>query len=143
MGDGTAQRSEAARHPASAAALLDRARAVARSLAGASEGYPFTEGLLACKVAGHVFAIVAELDDDPTVTVKAEPAHADALIRAHESIAEGRYLDKRHWVSIAPGPGVTTALVDELVRDSYDLVVARLTARERAELTPGDDARRS
>lgn len=110
------------------------ARGAAQALPGVSKGYPFTEHLLVCKVAGHVFLIVTEDPDEQIITVKAEPPHADALAREHESIQRGRYLDKHHWVSIGPGESVTASLIEDLVHDSYDLVVERLPARERDEL---------
>ena len=56
-----------------------------------------------------MFLIVA--DDDPDlqiVTVKVDPHHGDALRRDHDTITVGRYLDKRHWISVGPGAGITT-----------------------------------
>ena len=73
----------------------------ARSLPGVDEGYPFTEGLLVFKVAGHVFLIVTENPEEQIITVKSEPPHIDALVREQPSAQPGRYLDKHHWVSIA------------------------------------------
>ena len=103
------------------------ARRTAEDLPGVSHGYPFTEGLDVYKVAGKVFLIV---------TVKVDPDHGRALQRSHESVGPGRYLDKRHWLSIAAGPGVTTDLVENLVAGSYALVVERVPRRDRP-----DDAR--
>jgi predicted DNA-binding protein (MmcQ/YjbR family) len=91
------------------------------------------------KVAGRVFLIVTEDPDEQIVTVKAEGPRAEALIREHESIQHGRYLDKRHWLSVGAGGAVTTSLVRELVHDSYDLVRAQLSAPVRGQLG-GDPA---
>jgi hypothetical protein len=41
----------------------------------------------------------------------------------HDSITSGRYLDKQHWISVSPGPGVTKRLIEDLVHDSYDLAI--------------------
>jgi predicted DNA-binding protein (MmcQ/YjbR family) len=106
------------------------ARDVAGALSDVSHGRPFTPHLDVWKVAGKVFLIVT--DDDPdaqVITVKVDPHHGDAVRRDHESIAPGRYLDKRHWVSVGAGRGVTAPLVEDLVRGSYDLVVDRLPRR--------------
>jgi len=110
------------------------ANRVARALDGVTEGYPFTDSLLVHKVRGRVFAVVTENPDDPLVTVKVDPEDADALVRQYESVGRARYFDKRHWVSVAPGPGVSASLVEELVRDSYDTVADRLPRRERDTL---------
>lgn len=124
------------------------AREAAQALPGVSSGYPFTQHLLVYKVSGHVFLIVTEDPDEQIITVKAEPSHADALVQDHDSIQPGRYLDKHHWISMGSGESVTASLVDDLVQDSYDLVVERLRTRERDELrraSPdegrGDDGR--
>lgn len=113
------------------AGLEDAANRAARALDGVTEGYPFTDSLLVHKVRGRVFLVVNENPDDPLVTVKVDPEDADALVREHESVGRARYFDKRHWVSVAPGPGVTASFVAELVHDSYDTVVARLPRRDR------------
>ncbi|MDI9948063.1 MULTISPECIES: MmcQ/YjbR family DNA-binding protein [Rhodococcus] len=112
------------------------ARRTAEDLPGVSHGYPFTEGLDVYKVAGKVFLIVTEDPAERIVTVKVDPDHGRALQRSHESVGPGRYLDKRHWLSIAAGPGVTTDLVENLVAGSYALVVERVPRRDRP-----DDAR--
>jgi predicted DNA-binding protein (MmcQ/YjbR family) len=112
------------------------ARDVAGALAGTSHGRPFTPHLDVWKVAGKVFLIVT--DDDPDaqiITVKVDPHHGDALRRDHESITPGRYLDKRHWVSVGAGHGVTAHLVEDLVQGSHDLVVDRLPRKS----APGGD----
>jgi predicted DNA-binding protein (MmcQ/YjbR family) len=111
--------------------VQDTARATALALPGTEHGYPFTEHLDVYKVAGKVFLIVTDDPDDPIITVKCEPEHARAQERGYASITPGRYLDKRHWISLGPGPGVTRRLVTDAVENSYDLVVERLPRRDR------------
>jgi predicted DNA-binding protein (MmcQ/YjbR family) len=111
-----------------------RAREVADGLPGTRSGYPFTEHLRVWKVGGKVFLIVTE--DDPeleVITVKADPDHGDALRRDHGSITRGRYLNKDHWISVGAGAGITEALVEDLVRTSYELVEEQLPAGDRSE----------
>ncbi|MEU9011547.1 MmcQ/YjbR family DNA-binding protein [Streptomyces sp. NPDC048479] len=111
--------------------LQDAARKAALVLPGTDHGYPFTEHLDVYKVAGKVFLIVTDDPDEQIITVKCEPEHARALERGYASITPGRYLDKRHWISLGPGRGVTKRLVTNAVEDSYDLAVARLPQRDR------------
>lgn len=107
------------------------ARVTADSLPEVSWGYPFTPHLAVYKAAGHVFLIVTEDPDEQIITVKCEPAYVDALVREHESVQPGRYLDKHHWVSIGQGSDITGALIEDLVRGSYELVVEQVPRRER------------
>jgi predicted DNA-binding protein (MmcQ/YjbR family) len=111
--------------------LQQAARDAAGALADVSHGRPFTPHLDVWKVADKVFLIVT--DDDPDaqiITVKIDPHHGDALRRDHESITSGRYLDKRHWVSVGAGRGVTKRLVEDLVHGSYELVVDHLPPKD-------------
>ncbi len=102
--------------------LQQHARDIAVSLDDVTNGRPFTPHLEAWKVHDKVFLIVT--DDDPElqiITVKVDPHQGDALCRDVDSIAHGRYFNKRHWISIGPGAGVTKQLVEHLVLASYDL----------------------
>ncbi|MGI5170560.1 MmcQ/YjbR family DNA-binding protein [Spirillospora sp. CA-253888] len=116
--------------PLSGHELQDTARAAALVLPGTDCGYPFTEHLQVHKVAGKVFLIVTEDPDEPIITVKAEPEHGRLLQNTYASITAGRYLNKRHWISVGAGPGVTADLVAELVDHSYHLV-SQTVARGR------------
>jgi predicted DNA-binding protein (MmcQ/YjbR family) len=111
--------------------LQDTARQAAVALPGVSHGYPFTPELDVYKVAGKVFLIVTDDPDEQIITLKCEPEHAHALEHRYASITPGRYLDKRHWISLGPGPGITERLITNAVEDSYDLVAARLPRRDR------------
>ncbi|MFD4476742.1 MmcQ/YjbR family DNA-binding protein [Streptomyces sp. NPDC058471] len=111
--------------------LQDTARQTALALPDVSHGRPFTPQLDVYKVAGKVFLIVTDDPDEQIITVKCEPERARAHVRAHASITPGRYLDKRHWMSLGPGPGITRQLITDAVEDSYDLAVERLPRRER------------
>ncbi|MFE9812521.1 MmcQ/YjbR family DNA-binding protein [Streptomyces sp. NPDC005548] len=116
--------------------LQDAARHTALALPGTDHGYPFTEHLDVYKVAGKVFLIVTDDPDEQIITVKCEPEHARAYMHDHASITPGRYLDKRHWISLGPGPGITERLITNAVEDSYDLAVERLPQRDRPRPRP-------
>ncbi|MFI5967875.1 MmcQ/YjbR family DNA-binding protein [Streptomyces asoensis] len=113
--------------------LQDTARRAALALPDVSHGYPFSPGLDVYKVAGKVFLIVTDDPDEQIITVKFEPEYARELVRGYASITPGRYLDKRHWISLGAGPGITEQLVTDAVEDSYHLAVERLPRRDRPE----------
>ncbi|MEH1124170.1 MmcQ/YjbR family DNA-binding protein [Micromonospora sp. CPCC 206061] len=103
--------------------LQQAARRAADALPGSGSGRPFTEKLDVYKVAGKVFLIVTDDPRERIITVKVEPEHGRRLRDEYPSITAGRYLDKTHWISVGAGRGVTAALVEDLVTDSYDLVL--------------------
>jgi predicted DNA-binding protein (MmcQ/YjbR family) len=110
--------------------LQQCARDIAASLEGVTRGRPFTPHLDVWKVHGKVFLVVTE--GDPAlriITVKVDPQFADALRRDVDTITAGRYFDKNHWISVGPGTGITTHLVDDLVHMSYDLADIRRGTR--------------
>ncbi len=111
--------------------LQDVARTTAGKLPGVSSGRPFTEKLDVYKVAGKVFLIVTDDPDEQIITVKAEPDYARYLQREHDCVAPGRYLDKRHWISVGAGQDITTGTVKDLVGHSYDLVLDSVPRKRR------------
>ena len=111
--------------------LQDTARHSALALPGVSHGRPFTEQLDVYKVAGKVFLIVTDDPDELIVTIKAEPEYGRLLQGQFPSLTPGRYLDKRHWISVGAGRGVTQDLVAELVDQSYHLVVETVPRNRR------------
>ena len=120
--------------------LQGTARQAALALPDVSHGRPFAPGLDVYKVAGKVFLIVTDDPDDQIITVKCEPEHARALERGYASITPGRYLDKRHLVSLGPGRGITKQLINDAVEHSYDLVVDGLPQGERPHGQASDKA---
>ncbi|MFG2590285.1 MmcQ/YjbR family DNA-binding protein [Streptomyces sp. NPDC048438] len=113
------------------ARLQQAARRAAEALPSSGSSRPFTEKLDVYKVAGKVFLIVTDDPDERIITVKADPEHGRRLREEHPSITAGRYLDKTHWVSVGAGPGITAALVENLVTDSYDLVLGSASRSRR------------
>ncbi len=106
--------------------LQQRARDRAEQLPGADLEHPFGADWDVFKVRGKVFLLLTAVTGEPIVTVKADPEDARALREQHARIAPGYHMNKRHWITLRPGEGLTDRLVDELVTDSYLLVVEKL-----------------
>jgi len=99
--------------------------------AGAERTAPFGDGSAVFKVGGKMFALVS-LDDAPgRITVKCEPDYAAALVREYSQVVPGYHMNKKHWVTVDLGPGPAAALVEELIENSYDLVVSGLPKSQR------------
>lgn len=105
--------------------------AVCDALPATRDENPFGPETSVYKVVGKVFAIT-NLDGEPvTVTLKADPPHAEALVRDHGWITPGYHMNKRHWVTVTIGPDVDPQLVTDLIVNSYELVVAGLPRDKR------------
>ena len=62
------------------------------------------------------------------------PEFARLLRERYASVIPGYYLNKQHWNTIDLGGDVPEAELRDLIAQSYELVVASLTKRQRAEL---------
>jgi predicted DNA-binding protein (MmcQ/YjbR family) len=112
-------------------------RDICRSLPGAVETYPFSEGLAVYKVEGKIFAI-SRLEGSPLqVSLKCEPELAEQLRATHPAIRPGYHLNKRHWNTVTLDGSVDDEMVLSLVEDSYALVVDGLPKGVRERLRAG------
>ncbi|WP_378148520.1 MmcQ/YjbR family DNA-binding protein [Cnuibacter sp. UC19_7] len=91
---------------------------------------PFGPETAVAKVVGRVFALTP-LDGEVRVTLKVAPPHGEALVREHEWIIPGYHMNKRHWITVTVGPQSDPELVEDLIVNSYDLVVAGLPRHSR------------
>ncbi|MGY1770721.1 MmcQ/YjbR family DNA-binding protein [Blastococcus sp. SYSU D00813] len=111
--------------------LLAAAMATASGLPAVTHEHPFGPEWDVFKVAGKVFLLATEVPGEPVVTLKCEPQHSRALQQRYAEIVPGYHMDKRHWLTVRAGEAVTRELVDDLVRNSYELVVEGLPRSRR------------
>lgn len=110
---------------------LDALLAVCTSLPEADVTHPFGPELAVAKVRGKVFAIAPTDAEVLTVTLKADPEHAEALRRDHPEVTPGWHMDKRHWVTARLDGDLPRSFVEDLVANSWDRVVAGLPRHRR------------
>src|SRR4051794_9760214 len=101
---------------------------------GATEDFPFGPMHSVFKVAGKMFALSALERVPLQVSVKCEPELAVALRNSYPAIRPGYHLNKRHWNTIMLDGTLADQLVQDMIEDSYDLVVSGLPKRVRAQL---------
>lgn len=56
------------------------------------------------------------------------------LQERYEGITPGYHMNKKHWISVHFEKDVPDKLIKELVKQSYDIVVATLSRKEREAL---------
>ncbi|SDJ26204.1 Predicted DNA-binding protein, MmcQ/YjbR family [Lentzea albidocapillata subsp. violacea] len=103
----------------------------AEELPGARLEHPFGPDWEVFKVRGKVFMLMTEIPGRPVVILKADPGEALALREHNNHITPGYHMNKKHWITLEGGEGVTEEFVRELVTDSYRLVVAHLRKAEQ------------
>ncbi len=111
--------------------LQERAATRTEELPGSELTHPFGEDWEVWKVRGKVFMLQTGITGEPIVILKAAPADGAALRQAHVDITPGYHMNKKHWITVRPRGGVDAELLDDLVTESYLLVVEGLAKRER------------
>ena len=104
------------------------------SLRGAEETFPFGPNTSVFKVAGKMFALSQLGAESLRVSVKCEPDLAAALRSAHAAVLPGYHLNKRHWNTVIIDGSLADKEIQEMIEDSYDLVVSRLPRAKRRAL---------
>jgi predicted DNA-binding protein (MmcQ/YjbR family) len=104
------------------------------SFAGAQETFPFGPATSVFKVGGKMFALSQLAASSLSVSVKCEPALAEALRETHTAVIPGYHLNKRHWNTVILDGSLPDETVCDMVEDSYDLVVSKLPAPDRRAL---------
>jgi predicted DNA-binding protein (MmcQ/YjbR family) len=90
---------------------------------------------LGYKVAGKTFAILS-VRGAGWVVLKCDPHLAEILRGQYSGVGHRTHLDPRHWICVTLDADVPEGEVARLAEASYDLVVAGLTRKQRAELGP-------
>src|SRR3954451_2699806 len=111
--------------------LQERSATCAEELPGAERTHQPTGDWELWKIVGKVFMLQTAMPGEPVVILKADPADAVSLREAHPEITPGYHMDKKHWITLHPGGGIDAGLVDDLVTESYLLVVEGLPKRRR------------
>jgi predicted DNA-binding protein (MmcQ/YjbR family) len=111
--------------------LQQYARNRVEELPGAGLEHPFGPDWEVFKVRGKVFMLITDITGEPIVIVKADPEDGKALREQHEDITPGYHMNKQHWITLHPGGDLQKRLVDDLVTESYLLVVENLPHAKR------------
>ena len=91
--------------------------------------FPFDEDTLVWKVLGKMFCL-GNVSAFQKITVKCDTEVSRALQAEYEQITPGYHMNKKLWITVDL-EGLTTEFVFSLIDASYELVVEKLTKRDR------------
>ena len=101
---------------------------------GVTEHFPFDEVTLVFKVMNKMFALT-RITAFESINLKCDPEKAILLRENFSGIIPGYHMSKIHWNTVSTDGSVPEKLLIELIDESYDLVVSKLTKKEKAELS--------
>ncbi len=104
--------------------------AVCAALPGAVLTFPFGEDTAVYRVGGKIFALTG-VDDADSINLKAEPADVTGLVETYDAVERGYHMNKKHWITVQLDGSLPEGLIEELIEDSYDLIVDKLPARDK------------
>ena len=88
---------------------------------------------LVFKIGGKMFAVAALEPGSHAFSFKCSPEKFAELIE-RPGIVPAPYLARAHWVALESGDELPRAEAKQLLRESYDLVLAKLPKKARTEL---------
>jgi len=104
------------------------------SFPGASLSFPFDNKTPVFKVAGKMFALVS-IDSNPlSINLKCGPDDAQLLRSQFNAITPGYHMNKEHWNTVLLDGSLEEALINQLIIDSYSLVVESLSKLKQRDL---------
>jgi predicted DNA-binding protein (MmcQ/YjbR family) len=112
---------------------IEAIRKYCLSFPSATEGIKW-ENDLVFMIASKMFAVVALApSENGRLSFKCTPEEF-ALMIEREGIVPAPYMARNHWVSVTDGKALSQAEWKRLLRDSYDMVRAKLPKKLQASL---------
>ncbi len=100
---------------------------------GATFDYPFDEKVRVYRVMEKIFALTTE-ELPLEVNLKCDPIYALELRTLYNDIRAGYHMNKKHWNTLKANGDVDDKLFFELCDHSYELIVSKLTKKQKEEL---------
>ena len=115
----------------------EQLRAYCNAKKGVEETFPFDDVTLVFKVMGKMFALTSldtPLDEPARVNLKCDPTLAIMLRETYPAVLPGYHMNKRHWNTVVLDGTIPPDEIEEMIDNSYDLVVRGLKKADRERL---------
>ncbi|MEX0966340.1 MAG: MmcQ/YjbR family DNA-binding protein [Bacteroidia bacterium] len=114
---------------------IDEVRDFCLALPGTTEDFPFDRETLAFRIGGKIYALMNIEVRPLRINLKCTPDRAEELRAEHPEIIPGYHMNKRHWNTVGLEAGLDDELCRELIRHSYELVLAGLPKKLQDEIS--------
>lgn len=99
--------------------------------------FPFGDDVAVFKVKNKMFALYVFEEGIIRLNLKSDPNDVIAYREIYECVIPGYHMNKKHWNTIILDGTMEEDVLKEMVDESYDLVVSKLTRKEKEELKLG------
>ncbi len=114
---------------------LDELEKILISKNGAKKEYPFGDEAMVFKVMGKMFGFIMWEKSPLQIVLKSDPQDAIGYREIYDCVREGYYMNKKHWITVTMDGTMKDEILTDIINESYDLVVAKLTKKEKKELS--------
>ena len=95
---------------------------------------PFGADTLVFKVMDKMFALIAWQAEPLTISLKADPVDAVLLRKQFPAVKPGYHMNKTHWNTVTLDGSLPDEEIQQMIDDSYRLVVKGLSKAKRDRL---------
>ena len=96
--------------------------------------FPFDKVTAVYKVMNKMFALVGHKEGHININLKSLPEDALGYREIYKCVIPGYHMNKKHWNTIILDGEMSDEILGDMIDESYDLVVQKLTRKEKALL---------
>ncbi|AXH15410.1 hypothetical protein CP985_12130 [Malaciobacter mytili LMG 24559] len=96
--------------------------------------FPFGEEITVFKVKNKMFALYWIEEGLIRINLKCDPNDALAYREIYSSVIEGYHMNKKYWNTIILDKSIDNKIIKEMINESYNLVVEKLTKKQKEEI---------
>ena len=87
---------------------------------------------------GKMFVVIMRNPQkESLITLKLEPGYAHLLRTNHKEVTPGYHFNKKHWNSISLDSNFSDDLLEELIDESYRIILSSLSKKAQHEILEG------
>lgn len=113
---------------------LEQIESIFMAKQGATKDFPFGDDTMVFKVMDKMFGLISLKTTPLNINLKCDPNDAIAYRDIYECVNPGYHMNKKHWNTITLDGTMKEETVKDMINESYDLVVSKLTKKQREEL---------
>jgi len=109
-----------------------------RSLTGCVSEYKVEWDVTRYMLRGKFFVLIMQTPQkERTITLKLEPGYGHLLRMNHKEVTSGYHMNKKHWNSISLESNFSDELLQELIDESYNILLASFSKKVQQEILEG------
>lgn len=104
---------------------------IANNLPFSQHCHPFGPDFDVFKIFDKMFMLTVEVAGVKMINVKCDPFKSQEYQELYGFIKDGYHMNKKYWISIVAHQDLDRVFVQDLIQDSYYLVVAKCPKRDQ------------